>query len=309
MELRELRYFQTVALCGSYSRGSELLHISQPAVSRAIRQLEDELGTVLFERHSHGVKLTDAGQILLARSQMLLRAVEQTKAEVQTGVTSPSGHISFAITPAAGGVLVPALIEHFSARYPNVFINIIGGFSASIHEWLVRGYVDLACAHDPLPQRGFELTPLIGEEVFLIGKSGLSGLPKDYVRTDDLKDIPLILPSGENASRRLLEKWTAPLGVTLNIKLEVNDHFIMRSLVRSGAGYTLVSRGAIDDDLEKYGLQVWPFRPKAYWPLALVTCNKTPRTEIVNAFIESIRTVTHNLSRSGRWVGVPLLAD
>lgn len=309
MELRELRYFQTVALCGSYSRGSELLHISQPAVSRAIRQLEDELGKSLFERHSHGVKLTDAGQILLARSQVLLREVEQTKAEVQSGVTSPSGNIAFAITPAAGGVLVPALVEHFSAQYPNVFINVVGGFSASIHEWLVRGYVDLACVHDPLPQRGFEITPLIGEEVFLVGKAGAAGLPKDYVRTEDLTSIPLILPSGENASRRLLETWTASLGITLNIKLEVNDHFIMRALVRSGAGYTLVSRGAVDDNLEKYGLQAWPFRPKAYWPLTLVTCNKVPRTEIVNAFIDSIRTVTGRLCSEGKWVGMSLLKD
>src|SRR5512132_2424852 len=65
MEIRALRYFQTVAMCGSYSRGAELLHISQPAVSRMIRNLEDELGTALFRRHGHGVSLTDAGQVLL----------------------------------------------------------------------------------------------------------------------------------------------------------------------------------------------------------------------------------------------------
>ena len=69
METRALRYFQTVAECGSYSRGAELLRISQPAVSRQIGKLEEELGARLFNRHAHGVNLTEAGQILLARCQ------------------------------------------------------------------------------------------------------------------------------------------------------------------------------------------------------------------------------------------------
>src|ERR1051326_7770155 len=73
LETRALRYFQTVAEFGSYSRGSEFLRISQPAVSRQIRKLEEEFGHALFKRHGHGVSLTDAGRILLERSQVALQ--------------------------------------------------------------------------------------------------------------------------------------------------------------------------------------------------------------------------------------------
>jgi LysR family nitrogen assimilation transcriptional regulator len=84
LETRALRYFQTVAEFGSYSRGSEFLRISLPAVSRQIRRLdEEELGHALLKRHGHGVSLTDAGRILLGRSQVALRQLEQTKAEIQ----------------------------------------------------------------------------------------------------------------------------------------------------------------------------------------------------------------------------------
>lgn len=303
MEIRALRYFQTVAMCGSYSRGSELLHISQPAVSRMIRNLEDELGTALFRRHGHGVSLTDAGQLLLERGQGLLRQLEQIKAEIRGGKASPSGIISFAIPSAAGCILVPTLAERFGAAFPNVAISIEGGFSGHIHEWLVRGQVDLACVHDPMQQRGFEITPLISEEVYLIGAPGAFPYNRDYVRIADLARLPLVLPSRPNTSRRLIDTWMARKRALLNVKMEVDDHYITRALVKRGFGFALFTRGAVDVDLRHGELQAIPFRPRAYWPLALVTYTNMPRSDIVDGFIHAIRTVTRELATSGAWSG------
>jgi LysR family nitrogen assimilation transcriptional regulator len=303
MEIRALRYFQTVAMCGSYSRGSELLHISQPAVSRMIRNLEDELGTALFRRHGHGVSLTTAGQLLLERGQGLLRQLEQTKAEIRGGKASPSGIISFAIPPAAGCILVPTLAERFCTAFPNVAINIEGGFSGHIHEWLVRGQVDLACVHDPMPQRGFEITPLINEEVYLIGTPGSFPFDRGYARIADLGRIPLVLPSRPNTSRRLIDTWMAQKRVLLNVKMEVDDHYITRALVKRGLGFALATRGGVDADLRHGELRAVPFRPRAYWPLALVTYANKPRSDVVEGFIRAIRTVTRELANSGAWSG------
>jgi LysR family nitrogen assimilation transcriptional regulator len=303
MEIRALRYFQTVAMCGSYSRGSELLHISQPAVSRMIRSLEEELGIPLFRRHGHGVSLTDAGQMLLERGQILLRQLEQTKAEIRGGKASPSGIIAFAIPSAAGCILVPALVERFGAAFPNVALNIAGGFSGNIHEWLVRGKVDLACVHDPVQQRGFEITPLIREEVYLVGTPGTFPFERNFVRTADLARIPLILPSRPNTSRRLIDTWIAQESILLNVKFEVDDHYISRALVKRGIGFTLFTRGAIDADLRRGELQALPFQPPAYWPLALITSTHMPRSDIVDDFIRTLRTVTRELVTSGAWSG------
>ena len=77
MDTKALRYFQAVAEFGSYSRGAEFLRLSQPALSRAVSQLEHELGAELFRRHGHGVTLSEAGRTLLARSQSILRSIEQ----------------------------------------------------------------------------------------------------------------------------------------------------------------------------------------------------------------------------------------
>lgn len=304
METRALRYFQAVAECGSYSRGSELLRISQPAISRTIGKLEAELGTSLFRRHGHGVTLTDAGRILLERSQAILRQLEQTRVEIRAGEAGPSGMIALAVPPGAGQYLTPPLVERFGALYPNVALKIVAGYSGTIQQWLVRGQVDVACVHDLLPQRGLESVPLIEEEVLLVGRP--STLPerlrrRQHVTTDDLAELPLLMPSRPNASRRLLDEWTARKGLPLNIRLEVDDHAITRALVRQGIGFTLLTRGNVRAEIERGELGGWSFRPRASWSLAMVTPANRARPAFLQDFMATIRAVTRELVADGRW--------
>lgn len=289
-------------MCGSYSRGSELLHISQPAVSRMVHGLEDELGASLFRSHGHGVSLTDAGQMLLERSQAILREIEQTKAAIRGGKSNPSGLISFAIPPGAGSVLVPTLTERFGAVYPNVAIHVAGGFSGSIHEWLARGKVDVACVHDPTQNRGFDIIPLMREEVFLVGKPGSFPFERDYACTGDLLTLPLILTSRPNTSRRLIDALVAS-ETSLNVKFEVDDHHISRAMVKRGIGFTMCTRGVIDAELRRGELQALPFRPAFHWLLAIITSTHAPRSDILDGFIRTVRAVTRELAVSGAWSG------
>jgi LysR family transcriptional regulator, nitrogen assimilation regulatory protein len=306
MDTRGLRYFQAVAEFGSYSRGAEFLRISQPAVSRQIRALEEELGRPLFVRHSHGVNLTDAGRMLLERGQAILRQFDQARDDIRHGVAGPSGTVILAVPPAAGNFLIPALIKRFSAAYPNVFLKIVAGFSGYIHEWLVRGQVDLACLHDPVPQPGFTVVPLIKEEVFLVGRPGTFPGPRDHVRTQDLASLPLILPGRPNASRRLLDGWLARYGGQLTVKLEADDHLVIRALIKEGIGFSLLTQGAFLPDLRFGELQAWPFYPRAYWDLALVTTMNERRADITTALGDMIRETVRHEVHAGAWPGVML---
>jgi LysR family nitrogen assimilation transcriptional regulator len=306
MDTRGLRYFQAVAEFGSYSRGAEFLRISQPAVSRQIRGLEVELGQLLFVRHSHGVRLTDAGRMLLERSQAILRQFDQAHDDIRRGLAGPSGTVTLAVPPAAGHFLIPALVTRFAASYPNVFLKVVAGFSGYIHEWLVRGQVDLACLHDPVPQPGFTIVPLVKEEVFLVGRPGAYESSRDHVRTQDLAGLPLILPGRPNASRRLLDGWLSRRGIQLNVKLEADDHLVTRALMMQGVGFSLLSQGAFLAELRHGELQAWPFRPRAYWNLALVAVAEERRTEIATILAEMIRETVRQQVRSRAWPGVLL---
>lgn len=306
MDTRALRYFHAVAEFGSYSRGAEFLRISQPAVSRQIRALEEDLGRPLFTRHSHGVNLTPAGRTLLERSQAILRQFEQARAEIRGGESGPSGTVTLAVPPAAGTFLMPELARRFGVTYPAVFLKVAAGFSVYIQEWMARGRVELACLHDPVPQPGFVITPLAREEVFLVGKRGAWSPPQPFVRSRDLVEVPLILPARPNASRRLLDRWLSRSGVQLNVRMEADDHLIIRALVRDGLGCSLLTQGSFLADLEYGGLQAWPLRPRAFWNLALMEVPTNRRTEPVSALADLVRSTLRDLVRSAAWPGAHL---
>ncbi|TVR06234.1 MAG: LysR family transcriptional regulator [Salinarimonadaceae bacterium] len=306
MDLRTLRYFQVVAECGSYSRGAELLRISQPAVSRAVRLLEEELGRAVFQRNGHGVTLTDPGRVLLERAQSILRQIDQLKGEITEGDEGPSGTIAIALPPAAGHFLAPALVARMRRDFPAVSLKFVGGFSGYIHEWLIRGHVDVACLHDPPPQRGFETTPLLREEVFLVGKRGSLHSDGPGLPMARLLELPLALPSGMNATRRLLNGWAGANGVWFQPRVEVDDHMITRALIRRGEAFSLLTRGAFADDLAHGEIEAFSLQPPIYWTLTLVTCLRSPRSPLIDVFSQRLIAVTQELRESGVWRAEPV---
>jgi LysR family transcriptional regulator, nitrogen assimilation regulatory protein len=303
MDTKALRYFQTVAEFASFSRGAEFLRLSQPALSRQITRLEAELGTKLFVRHGHGVSLTDAGRMLLARSQAILRQLDQARTELQGDAGGLAGTVSLAVPPAAGTFLVPALVERFASLHPKVFLKVVGGYSGYIHEWLVRGQVDLACVHDPLPQRGFESVPLVQEPVFVVGRPDRFPRARRYIGFEDLAGLPLILPSRPNASRRLLDCGMAERGLTLNVRVEADDPSLIRALLRAGSGFSLLSTGAIEAELRSGELRALPLRPAVQWNLALLLPAHGPRPPAVTALARTIVALSRELTSSGKWPG------
>ncbi len=304
MDLKALRYFQAVAEFGSYSRGAAFLRISQPAVSRQILALEQELGRPLFHRHSHGVSLTEAGRILLERGQVALRQIDGLRDDIRRGDDAPSGTVTLAVPPAAGTVLMPELARRFADRFPNVFLRVVAGFSVYLQEWMLRGRVDVACLHDPAPQPGFTLQPLLSEEVVLVGRAGSLDLPRPYARPQDLVGLPLILPGRPNASRRLLDEWLARHQSRLHLRMEANDHLVIRALLLEGIGFSLLTRGALlPGQLQAGQLQAWPLRPRAAWTLCLMQQPEDRRSAAAAALADMVTGVVQDLLAENRWPG------
>jgi LysR family transcriptional regulator, nitrogen assimilation regulatory protein len=303
MDARALRYFQAVVEFGSYSRASEYLRISQPAISRQVSQLERELGKPLFIRSGHGATPTDAGRRLFEHSQSILRQLENAAAEIRSIHAEPTGTIALAVPPGAGHFLLPALVKRYRRVYPQVLLKVVAGFSGYIHEALVRGRVDVACLHGPMPQKGFDLVPLVDEEVFLVGKRGTLPANRTVIATADLQRLPLIVPSRSHSSRRLLDERAAAEGLNLNVSLEVDDPSLIRSLVRDGLGFSLLTQGAFHHEVARKELEAIAFRPRIHWPLALMTMAGRPRSELVDQLIATIRSTVCDLTADGSWPG------
>src|SRR5579864_4608031 len=120
MELRSLGYFVRIAELGSITRAAAHLHVAQPALTRHVQRLEDELAVRLFTRANRGVKLTEAGQRLYDSACCILRDVERAGDEIRAHTAHPSGKIVLAVTPTLCPVVVPELFARMRRQYPMI---------------------------------------------------------------------------------------------------------------------------------------------------------------------------------------------
>ncbi|HEV2100759.1 MAG TPA: LysR family transcriptional regulator, partial [Stellaceae bacterium] len=168
MELRSLHYFVRIAELGSITRASAHLQIAQPALTRHIQRLEDEVDAALFTRANRGVRLTEAGEKLLESAQRILRDVERAGDEIRAHKAHPSGKIILGVTPPLCPVVVPELFARMRAHFPLIELKVVHAGTARLEEFIVAGLVDLALMTMISRSRLIALTRLAEEEMVLV---------------------------------------------------------------------------------------------------------------------------------------------
>jgi DNA-binding transcriptional LysR family regulator len=166
MELRQLRYFVTVAEELHFRRAADRLQITQPALSKQIASLEQELGVQLLSRTKRTVQFTPAGQVFFEQAQQLLRQVEATIQLTQRCDRGEIGNLAIGFTETAVHTILPQLVRDFRQDYPNVEITMLALATEAQVTALNQGKIDLAFLHPPIDARGIELYPIL-EETFI----------------------------------------------------------------------------------------------------------------------------------------------
>ena len=240
MELRSLHYFVRIAELGSITRASAHLHVAQPALTRHVQRLEEELDITLFTRANRGVRLTEGGQKLLESAQRILRDVERAGDEIRAHKAHPSGKVVLAVTPTLCPVVVPELFGHMTRQYPMVELKVVHAGMVRLEEFIVDGRVDLALLSEVSRSRLILSTRLAEEEMVLITRPGAR--PRGIVSTDELSRTPLILGDGLRAA---METLLAGRGVELQVETELNDHETIRLMVQQGVGASILPHSSV----------------------------------------------------------------
>ena len=240
MELRSLHYFVRIAELGSITRASAHLQIAQPALTRQVQRLEDELDTPLFTRANRGVRLTEAGQKLLENAQRILRDVERTGDEIRAHKAHPSGKIILGVTPTQCPVVVPELFARMRRHYPMVELKVVHAGMVRLEEFLIDGRVDLALLSDVSRSRLIVSTRLAEEEMVLVTRPGAR--PPGVVSAEELSRTPLILGDGLRAAMDVL---LAGRGIELQVDTELNDHETIRLMVQQGVGASILPHSSV----------------------------------------------------------------
>lgn len=243
MEIRVLRYFLAIAREGSITNAANLLHVTQPTLSRQIHDLEDELGQKLFVRKSHSMIMTDEGMILKKRAQEIISLVDKTEAEFFTMENIVSGDIYIgsgeteAIKPVAG------IARELRKKYPRIRYHLYSGNSEDVTERLDRGLLDFGILIQPADISKYDYINIPLKDTWgVLMRKDSPMAEKESIRKEDLIGVPLILSrqvlSGERQGNEFLE-WFGDDFDKLDIVTTFNLVYNAAIMVEAGMGYAV----------------------------------------------------------------------
>ncbi|MTD41519.1 LysR family transcriptional regulator [Erwinia sp. CPCC 100877] len=246
MELRLLRYFWTVAEEKNFSKAAQLLRITQPTLSRQIKELEEALGTPLLIRSNRELELTEAGHFLKERAVEILTLMENTERSFrQRQEGALSGHFSIGCVEADNSDTLAMMLEELISDYPQVTFNIVSGTSDDIRDRLEKGLLDLALLLEPVAVEGLATLALPRVEKWgLLVAADSFFAQKETIHASELKGIPL-LSSGRPELQQMLEQWLGYPFADLNIIGTYNLIFNVFALVENRVGSALTIEGVV----------------------------------------------------------------
>jgi len=256
MNLRRLAYFMRVAELGSLNRASEALRIAQPALSRQMRMLEEELGVVLFERTLRGMSLTEQGERLQRDLIGPLRQIDFAFANVSLTGNQVAGSLAIGLEPGLRDILGLSLLERIAEEEPGIVPRIVEGDADHLAEWIIRGDIDLMIFAGPSPDEAIIDRAMLTEELFLVGASDGHLQSDSPMHFDAAAKLPLILPEARSGVVPTLEKLAYVNKASLNVAQRVNSFELLKQIVRSGQGYTILPKSAIMSELKVGSLSI-----------------------------------------------------
>ena len=246
---------------GSITRAADVLHIAQPALSQQIIMIERLFGQPLLERRRSGVTPTRAGRVAYRHMQLLLRQLEQAKADVGAAGEGLSGRVTVGVVPySCANGLVLALMQEVAARYPRILLHIHENFEGVLAAELLQGRMDLAFLYELAPREGLFYSPLVAESLSVVAAAGGGILlpPGQTVDLAALAEVPLLLPSRIHAVRQMIEACFEARATKPRVLAEIESLETLVAAVRQALGAAILPTLAANAMAGGSGIDVRP---------------------------------------------------
>ncbi|MEU4894927.1 LysR family transcriptional regulator [Streptomyces sp. NPDC044780] len=302
MDVKQLKALVTVAEVGSVTRAAELLHLVQPAVTRQIRTLEEELGVSLFQRTRQGMRPTEAGEILVDRARRALNELERARAEVQPRPGEVTGIVTLGLLESTSDLLAEPLVSAVGVAHPGVELRLLTAYSGHLQQWLDDGDLDLSLLYNLDSSPSLNARPLVRERLWAVAPTA-AGLRADRpVPFAEVAARPLVMPASGHALRTLIDGAAARSGVAMDITVQTNSLRVQKQLVLAGHGWTILPGVGIADDVANGALSAAPLSEPDVWRSIVLG---TPRYGRVPPAVEIVaRELTRLIDSAashGRW--------
>jgi len=255
MEDHKLKVFCTVAETKSFSKTSEIIHLTQPAVSLQIQALEEKYETKLFDRSSSTVTLTPAGEILYKYAKEILTLYISAEKAIGKQIGLVKGSLSIGAGSNIGNFILPTLITEFKRIHPKIKIYLLVNNSKRVIELLNAGNIDLGLVEGDVSRQKMVVKKLLSDELLLIVSPEHHWAKKKEVSISELSKEPFILREPGSGTRQMIEKFLARHGITLHdlkISTILGSTEAIKDAVENGLGISIISRWAVRKE-NRYG--------------------------------------------------------
>ncbi len=270
MELRHLRYFDAVAETLNFTRAAERLHVTQSTLSHQIKQLEDELGTALFDRSAKRVRMTEAGEILRSHMTPALEQIDLGLQALRAPGEAVTGSIRLGTTPSFNTQMVPLCVATLLKSYPGLQVTVEELAAGQILKRLRSGHLDMAVSYPPGEGSDLWFEPLYNEELRLVVAATHPLARRRKVRMAELHNVRMVLLPGNFLTRRLLDDCFDAARAKPIVAAQLNSVAPMIELIRQTDLAGIIPESAMG---LREGLRVIPLEdptpirtPGMLWP-------------------------------------------
>lgn len=289
MDVRNLTCFVEVVRRGGFSRAGEALHLSQPAVSKAVKGLEEELGQPLLVRAGRRVTLTDAGRGVYERALGVLSGLRAIAEEVAEVGAVKRGKVRVGVPPMVGGAFFPPVLRDFRSRYPGIALEMREEGARRVEALVLEGELDAGATVLPADERAFELIPLMRDVLCAVLPPQSPLARQRRVALSDLRDVPLVLYRADFALHDHILDACRREGFTPRVASESSQWDFMAAMVAADVGAALLPR-TICRRLDPALVRVLPLaEPALRWDLALAWRRGHHLAPAARAFVEVVR--------------------
>lgn len=250
MNRNHLAIFRVVAERGNMSRAAEVLHVSQPAVSSQVAQLERQLGALLFDREPRGVRLTAVGEELYDYARRIGQLEAEAEAAVADHLRLGKGRLAVGASTSIGSYFLPQVLGEFARRFPGVQLSLSISNTEVIQRDLLDGTIDLGLTEGFASEEHFEITVFRPDEVILIMPPIHPLAGRISVTLAELEEYPLLAREPGSGTRAVIERALLERGIELRTAMSLGSSEALKRGVAAGLGLALVSELAVRLELE-----------------------------------------------------------
>ncbi|KOO50546.1 LysR family transcriptional regulator [Priestia koreensis] len=290
MDIRQLQYFTEVARQKSFTKAADVLHVSQPSLSKMVKVLEDELGVTLIDRSARRIQLTDAGDIVYHQAENVLSSLRDLSNSLYDLMHIQKGRIKIGIPPIIGSLFFPHIMKSFRQTYPDISIRMIEFGAKRMERIVEEGEVDIGVVLLPVNEELFRTIPFAREKLQV-------ALPKDHhlaqhkkIAFHELKDESFILFHEDFSMHEMIYRECVQAGFKPTIAYQSTQWDFIAEMVAASMGIALFPQ-SICQKLDRDQIQVVDLENSIPWDLAIIIRKDRYVSFATNAFIEHIKSV------------------